>query len=199
MQNKKLSRAVFLLAVSLLIILGMSAGVLAGEIHTREDTPSDFNAFLASCSITEKLSLLGALGEKAPGSHSDYDSAIRKGLVYRAYNKTSYLFRNDKEVDYHGIVMWAAEDLEVEGNVKLLSTFELERKILGKIAEHSGTDTSSILATVARSGAVAAMSSFVTPLPTLNLLWKMVAPNVKDVTTFIMAVNLIKTEKYGER
>ena len=60
-------------------------------------------------------------------------SAVRKALVWRAYNKTTYLFRGDKKVDYHGIVQWAAEKAEVdEQQVKNLSTFALENKIAEK-------------------------------------------------------------------
>ena len=60
-------------------------------------------------------------------------SAVRKALVWRAYNKTTYLFRGDKEVDYHGIVQWAAEKTKVdEEQVKNLPTFALENKIAEK-------------------------------------------------------------------
>lgn len=198
MEFRNFLRRIVLCAVSLMIVFLMSATVWAGEIHTREDTPSDFNAFLASCTIMEKLALLGALNEKTPESPSDYDSAIRKGLVYRAYSKATYLFRDDKNVDYHGIVKWVAEELKIEGNIDRLSTFELERKILEKTSEEKGIDLSSVVLTASTHGAVFAISSVIMPLPTpdFGVIWGMLAPDVKDVTTFIMAVHMIKIEKY---
>ena len=63
-------------------------------------------------------------------------SAVRKALVWRAYNKTTYLFRGDKKVDYHGIVQWVAEKSKVdEQQVKNLPTYALENKIAEKYFE----------------------------------------------------------------
>ena len=60
-------------------------------------------------------------------------SAVRKALVWRAYNKTTYYFRGDKEVDYHGIVQWVAGKSGVESQqVSNLPTAELENKIAEK-------------------------------------------------------------------
>lgn len=63
-------------------------------------------------------------------------SAVRKALIWRAYNKTTYYFRNDSKVDYHGIVQWAAEKAGIpDEEIKGLSTFQLENKIAGKYFE----------------------------------------------------------------
>lgn len=62
--------------------------------------------------------------------------AIRRGLVYRAYNKMTYLGRNTQDVDYHEIVQWAAEKAGVsKEQVNSLPTFALETKIAVKYFE----------------------------------------------------------------
>lgn len=54
-------------------------------------------------------------------------SEVRKALIWRAYNKTTYYFREDKEVNYHEIVQWAAKKSGVNSEqVNNLSTFALE-------------------------------------------------------------------------
>lgn len=190
MLHNKSTRYVVLCLVTLMFAVKLAFSASAGEIHTRKDSPTDFNTFLASCSVTEKLALLGALGEKAPASVSDYDSAIRKGLIYRAYSKASYLFRSDKAVDYHEIAVWAAKGLGIEGNIERLSTFELESKIIRKIAEQNGMDVRSLMS----STLIATV-----PGPAIGQLLSWASPKVKDVTTFIMAVHSIKVDRYGDR
>lgn len=198
MECRRSFRSAVLCVVSLMIVCQISGLAWAAGIHTRKDTPSDFNALLANCTTTEKLALLGALNEKTPNSISDYNSAIRKGLVYRAYNKLTYLFRDDKNVDYHDIVKWAAEELMIEGNIDRLSTFELERKILEKASKDSGNDISSVMAGIRTLGAVGTVQTVMMQwtFPTSGMVWSLITPNVKDVTTFIMAVHIIKVEKY---
>ncbi|MBQ3448180.1 MAG: hypothetical protein IJG37_11095 [Synergistaceae bacterium] len=61
---------------------------------------------------------------------------IRRGLVYRAYNKLTYPGRGTQDVDYHEIVQWAAEKAGVsKEQVKSLPTFALETKIAEKYFE----------------------------------------------------------------
>ena len=63
-------------------------------------------------------------------------SAVRKALVWRAYNKTTYYFRGDSEIDYHGVVQWTAKKSGViSEQVKSLPTFLLENKIAEKYFE----------------------------------------------------------------
>lgn len=62
--------------------------------------------------------------------------SIRKALVWRAYNKTTYYFRSDDEVDYHGIVQWAAGKAGVDSkHVENLPTYTLEHRIAEKYFE----------------------------------------------------------------
>lgn len=62
--------------------------------------------------------------------------AVRKALVYRTYNKLTYPFRDDKSVDYHSIVKWAAKESGIsEQQVNNLSTFYLESRIAEKYFE----------------------------------------------------------------
>ena len=63
--------------------------------------------------------------------------AIRKALVWRAYNKMTYYFRSDKEVDYHEIVQWAANKAGLDSkHVENLPTYTLERRIAEKYFEN---------------------------------------------------------------
>lgn len=62
--------------------------------------------------------------------------AVRKALVWRAYNKITYPFRSSEEVDYHEIVQWSAKKSGVEENhVSNLPTFTLERRIAERYFE----------------------------------------------------------------
>lgn len=63
-------------------------------------------------------------------------SAIRKALVWRSYNKVTYMFRGDKEVDYHGIVQWVAGKTGLEKRqINSLPTYTLEMKVAEKYFE----------------------------------------------------------------
>lgn len=63
-------------------------------------------------------------------------ASIRKALVWRAYNKLTYYFRSDENVDYHDIVKWAAEKAEVNPtHINSHSTYYLESKIAEKYFE----------------------------------------------------------------
>lgn len=103
----------------------------AAAVHTRRDSPRDFNELLGRTSWSQRKSLVESLGgDTSKASDIGY---IRKELVYRAYNKLSYLFRSDKEVDYHAIVQWAAKKNGIDSYyIDYASTFDLERKITEK-------------------------------------------------------------------
>lgn len=88
--------------------------------------PSTFNEVLPE-------TVIDAMREGIIDREDLSPSAVRKALVWRAYNKTTYLFRGDKEVDYHGIVQWVAEKSDVDKQqVKNLPTYALENKIAEK-------------------------------------------------------------------
>ena len=116
------------------------------------DTPEDFNNFLKSCTPPERIQMMYALHD-LPSKYNtasleivlkDFDNGkldkneispekIRKTLVWRAYNKMTYIFRNDKEVDYHGILQWAAGKLGLDSEkIKNYSTFDLEKEVAKK-------------------------------------------------------------------
>jgi len=60
---------------------------------------------------------------------------IKRELVWRRYNKVTFLMRNTKSVDYHkDIVMWVAEKNDIE-NYNFLSTYEMEKQIAFKFFE----------------------------------------------------------------
>ena len=87
--------------------------------QVRKDSPADFNSFLSDCNADELGALMKALRENGDAT----PEAISKAVVWRAYNKAIYMFRGDKEIDYHEIVQWAAEKLGVDSiHVKPHST-----------------------------------------------------------------------------
>ena len=91
--------------------------------------PSSFNEVLPE-------TVIDAMSQKIIDPEDLSPSAVRKALVWRAYNKTTYYFRGDSEIDYHGIVQWAAEKSGViNEQVKSLPTFLLENKIAEKYFE----------------------------------------------------------------
>ena len=118
-------------AVILILVMIFSVPAEARYVfsQTRKDTPQNFNEFLNECS-TEDLQLMRqALKDDGDNTPSN----IRKALVWRAYNKTTYLFRSDDLVDYHEIVKWAAKKLGVESKAAdNLPTYELEKEIVMK-------------------------------------------------------------------
>ena len=50
--------------------------------------------------------------------------AVRKALVWRAYNKITYPFRSGEEIDYHDIVQWSAKNQAL-------------KKVMSAISRHS--------------------------------------------------------------
>ena len=122
-----------------------------------KDSPADFNLFLNSCTDIERIYMLQALQQLPSGFLStNYNnakpedvikavragkinsseispSAIRKALVWRSYNKATYMFRSDDEVDYHDIVKWAADNLEITSQqISNFSTYQLEKEVSRK-------------------------------------------------------------------
>ena len=136
----------FLLSIVYIFVIAFIA--YSAEI----DTPEDFNNFLKSCTPLERIQMMYALHDlpskynKASleivlkdfndGKLNDYEISpdkIRKALVWRAYNKMTYIFRGDKEVDYHGILQWAARKLGIDSEkIKNYSTFNLEKEVAKK-------------------------------------------------------------------
>ncbi|MBQ7193292.1 MAG: hypothetical protein IJR98_02865 [Synergistaceae bacterium] len=91
--------------------------------------PSTFNEVLPD-------TVIDAMTKGIISSEALSTSAVRKALVWRAYNKTTYYFRGDSEVDYHGIVQWVAGKSGVtQEQVKTLPTFSLENKVIEKYFE----------------------------------------------------------------
>ena len=86
--------------IALVLLFVMVSNISAGAYtfsETRKDSPSDFNSFLNSCSQAELQQMMRALRETGEAT----PEAIRKALVWRAYNKTTYMFRGDSEVDWN--------------------------------------------------------------------------------------------------
>lgn len=200
------------------------------------DTPEDFNNFLKSCTPTERIQMMYALHD-LPSRYNtasleivlkDFDDGkldeneispekIRKTLVWRAYNKMTYIFRNDKEVDYHGILQWAAGKLGLDSEkIKNYSTFDLEKEVAKKYFDNlwerlspeqreellnnfikdknlntkNQTDNSVCLP-ISYSSNVIQQFSFSGLSKIIYLSWN----EVDIVSAFIMTVNIIKEHK----
>lgn len=200
---------------------------------SRKDTPADFNAFLDDCTVSERIQILQSL-QALP---SDYNtmkpeevvravnsgklsaekvsaSEIRKAVVWRAYNKITYPFRNDKEIDYHGILQWAAKKSDVTSRrIEEFSTFMLEKEVSqeyfakawGKLSPTerdmlvgAAALGAAALGGVATYGLIAA-SPVVPIIPVVMGVWAVLGDTGAEsgtVSGFIMTVNIIKTRKY---
>ena len=91
--------------------------------------PSTFNEVLPE-------TVIDAMNKNIIERSAISPETVRKALVWRAYNKVTYYFRGDKEVDYHGIVQWAARKAGIEKNhTNNLPTFTLERRIAERYFE----------------------------------------------------------------
>ena len=68
--------------------------------------------------------------------------AVRDALVGKAYNEIIYPFKKNKDVDYHGIVRWAAgkTGLSIE-KVDNATTFQLEGEIAKSVHAKFGEET----------------------------------------------------------
>ena len=118
--------------IAFVLLFVMVSNISAGAYtfsETRKDSPSDFNSFLNSCSQAELQQMMRALRENGNAT----PEAIRKALVWRAYNKTTYMFRGDSEVDYHGILQWAAEKSGIDDKtIQYSPTYTLEKAVAEK-------------------------------------------------------------------
>lgn len=121
--------AVFVLFSIIFNCLPIEAYTLSKE---KIETPEDFNKFLNSCTSEDCKILMQTLGDEGDPT----PEGIRKALVWRAYNKMTYMFRGDKEIEYHEIVQWAAEKQGIDKqHIKEYSTFQLEEEITKKFSE----------------------------------------------------------------
>lgn len=118
--------------IALVMLFVMVSNISADAYRfseTRKDSPTDFNSFLNACSPDEHKQMMMALRETGEAT----PEAIRKALVWRAYNKTTYMFRGDSEVDYHGILQWAAEKAGINSAIVQHSpTYALEKAVAEK-------------------------------------------------------------------
>ncbi|MDL2263893.1 hypothetical protein LJC31_04485 [Synergistaceae bacterium OttesenSCG-928-I11] len=132
---------------------------------------------------------------------------IKKELLYRAYNKATYLFRDEESINYHNIVQDVAVKNKISKQlVESLSTYELEKSIaecyfgkiettlLDKIKELLKTYGPSILPFKQYSipGGGTLIQFFIWSPMTYWL-----KPDIDAVTVFIMSVNMMKTEDAG--
>ena len=216
------------------LVLVMCAPVLGYTFsESRKDTPGDFNAFLDDCTVSERIQILQSL-QALP---SDYNtmkpdevvrvvnsgklsaekvsaSEIRKAVLWRAYNKITYPFRNDREIDYHSILQWAAKKSDVTSRrIEEYSTFMLEKEVSqeyfakawGKLSPMerdmlvgAAALGAAALGGVATYGLIAA-STVVPIIPVVMGVWAVLGDTGAEsgtVSGFIMTVNIIKTRKY---
>ncbi|MBQ3449224.1 MAG: hypothetical protein IJG34_04940 [Synergistaceae bacterium] len=118
--------------IALVMLFVMVSNISADAYRfseTRKDSPADFNSFLNSCTNDELRQMMTALRETGEAT----PEAIRKALVWRAYNKTTYMFRGDSEVDYHGILQWAAGKSGIDSKtIEYSPTYALEKAVAEK-------------------------------------------------------------------
>lgn len=153
---KRSMRGAVLIGFTLFVVLPVLSSLFTIQSHNfskfGKDSPADFNSFLNSCTGIERIQMLQALWDFSSKYNTmktgsvmsalrtgqlDASSiscgAVRKALVWRSYNKATYYFRNDDEVDYHEIVQWAAGKVGVsENKIETLSTYQLEKEVSQK-------------------------------------------------------------------
>ncbi len=207
--------------------------------ETIKETPKDFNDFLGSCLIVDRIQMLQAL-QYLPSAYitmspelvlkavesEELDSssispkAIRKALIWRAYNKFTYCIRGDSEIDYHGIVQWVARKSGIDDQtIKRASTFALEKEVaekyFGGIWEHLTPEQRRELIDIV-NGDEAEERRQVEERRKAEILWNTLKPiptvppdggrwffivlaqstsEVDTVRAFVMTVNMIKMKK----
>ena len=118
--------------------LGQLEGLSSLEHFTTRKNEVTSDKFLKPSTFNEVLpkTVLSAVKAGIIDKEAISVSAIRKALVWRAYNKTTYYFRGDKEINYHEILQWAATKTGVnKEQVNNLSTFALENRIVEQYFE----------------------------------------------------------------
>lgn len=238
--KRNITEAIFIMLVIAFFILPADAYSFS---RMSKETPEDFNEFLDTCTIMERIQMMQALQDlpreyltMKPAlvweatSSGKLDArrvsaeAIRKALVWRSYNKLTYAFRGDSQVDYHGIVQWVAGKSGIDSKrIKTASTFELEKEIaeryLGELWEHLspeqqrellGTENEQLTEDINMAGnvvkgvgayTIAAFAGFALWNP---YCWFVLAGSglflasseVYTVKPFIMTVNMIKTKRF---
>ena len=124
-----MKRSRFIALVMLFVMVSNISADAYRFSETRKDSPADFNSFLNSCTNDELRQMMTALRETGEAT----PEAIRKALVWRAYNKTTYMFRGDSEVDYHGILQWAAGKSGIDSKtIEYSPTYSLEKSVAEK-------------------------------------------------------------------
>ena len=222
-----MKRYTLMIAAMLLVMCAPVWGYTFSE--TRKDTPEDFNAFLDDCTMFERVQIMQSL-QALPSDYNtmnpddvvrainsgrlDRDkvspSEIRKAIVWRAYNKITYPFRNDKEIDYHGILQWAAKKSDVTSRrIEEFSTYKLEREVseeyFAKVWDKlSPAERTAMLAGATGAAALGAAGAYgvigasvaMPILPVIVAVYEMTSAESGTVSGFIMTVNIIKTRKY---
>ena len=222
------------IAVVIAIVMAVIGSVPAGAYtfsQTRKESPQDFNEFLDDCTLSERVQIMQALQDLP----SDYNTAktdtviaainsgrlnaesvspeaIRKAIVWRAYNKLAYPFKSYDEIDYHGILQWAAEKSDITTRrINEYSTFGLEKEIAEEhftmAWEKMTPEERAIVLPVPGAGTMKGAAAFgamgfsvgdvVSTLLAMRDIWNIIGAESETVCNFILTVNLIKTRKYA--
>lgn len=222
------------IAVIIVIVMMMNIPAEASYTfsQTRKESPQDFNEFLDDCTITERIQIMQALqdlpsdyrvakpetiiaainsGRLASSNFSP--EAIRKSIVWRAYNKITYIFRSHKEIDYHGILQWEAGKADITARrINEYSTFRLEKEIaeeyFAKAWEKLTPEERTIVFKMLEAGRMKGAQAFgimqLSPADAISILlmvkdaWDLLSAESDIVSDFIMTVNIIKTRKYAK-
>lgn len=228
----KRSKIIAVFMVCVMVMAGNVQAVAYTFSQTRRESPQDFNEFLDDCTLSERIQIMQALQDLP----SDYKNAkpetiiaainsgrlassnfspeaIRKSIVWRAYNKMTYPFRSDKEIDYHGILQWAVGKADITARrINEYSTFRLEKEIAeeyfakawDKLTPEERVAVFKMPGAGAMRGAQAFGTMGMSPADAISILfmvkdaWDMVSAESDVVSDFIMLVNIIKTRKYAK-
>ena len=175
--------------------------------------PSSFNEVLPE-------TVLDAVRDGIINNEAISISEVRKALIWRAYNKTTYYFRDDKEVNYHEIVQWAAKKSGVnDEQINNLSTFALETRIiekyfeamwdkldhnqriamLNRIEKETGVNLDKNSITTMGGAAALTALAVAAKFVITSISWPVMgSPEKETVSTFIMTVNTIKAKRWGK-
>jgi len=93
--------------------------------------PAQLNDFLSALQEAEMLSCLKAAQVQPLPNMSGNVDALQRQLLWEASHAVTYIFRDQKSIQYHDLVAWCAKDAGIgPAEIQRLSTFDLERRLM---------------------------------------------------------------------
>jgi hypothetical protein len=107
----------------------------------RQWSPTDFNSFLSALPAEARLSLMKALkmvsDDSTRAALKDTPTDVReikKRILWLSNHLVKYPFLNEEKIDYHSLVLWVAETMEVDARIRNTQpTLIVERAIIERI------------------------------------------------------------------